>query len=212
MLHVMMMLTFWSWMMMLLMLRSIIMAHSLAHTWLLNSGASFHVTPHREWFIRYEAKPLGTIRIGDSRQCDVVGIGHVIVQFSDGSQILVQNVRNVPKLTRSLMSVEQLDDIGYKVIFSSKSFRITKGNMVIAKGNKLRLLYPLAVHQNEHLLTVTEQPMSCIGHGRLGHMSRSGMETLSRFGYLPVLTFSTFSVCEHCQYGKQTRSVHQIRS
>ena len=26
------------------------MAHSLAHTWLLESGASFHVTPHRGWF------------------------------------------------------------------------------------------------------------------------------------------------------------------
>ena len=125
------------------------MAHSLAHTWLLDSGASFHVTPHREWFTRYEAKPLGTIRIGDSRQCDVVGIGHVIVQFSDGSQILVQNVRNVPKLTRSLMSVEQLDDIGYKVMFASQSFRITKGNMVIAKGNKVGSLYPyLSIKKN----------------------------------------------------------------
>jgi hypothetical protein len=51
--------------------------------------------------------------------------------------------------------------------------------------------------------------MTCIWHGRLGHMSRTGMETLSRFGYLPALSFSNFSVCEHCQYGKQTKSVHQ---
>ena len=58
------------------------MAHSLAHTWLLDSGASFHVTPHREWFTRYDAKSLGTVRLGDSRQCDVVGIGDVMVQFS----------------------------------------------------------------------------------------------------------------------------------
>ena len=54
--------------------------------------------------------------------------------------------------------------------------------------------------------------MTCIWHGRLGHMSRSGMETWSHFGYLPMLSFSNFSVCEHCQYGKQKRSVHQIRS
>ena len=55
------------------------MAHSLAHTWLLDSGASFHVTPHREWFTRYDAKSLGTVRLGDSRQCDVIGIGDVTV-------------------------------------------------------------------------------------------------------------------------------------
>ena len=184
-------------------------AHAFAHTWLLDSGASFHVTPHREWFTRYEAKSLGTVRLGDSHQCDVIGIGDVMVQFSDGSQFTIQNVRHVLELTRSLMSVGQLDNIGFKVIFASQSFRITKGNMVIAKGNKVGSLYPLVVHQKEHLLTVTKQPMTCIWHGRLGHMSRTGMETLSHFGYLPMLSFSNFSVCEHCQYGKQTRSVHQ---
>ena len=57
------------------------MAHLLAHTWLLDCGASFHVTPHKEWFTRYEPKPLGKVRLGDSRQCDVVGIGDVMVQF-----------------------------------------------------------------------------------------------------------------------------------
>ena len=36
-------------------------AHVLSHTWLLDSGASFHVTPHKEWFIQYEAKSLGTV-------------------------------------------------------------------------------------------------------------------------------------------------------
>ena len=28
------------------------MSHSLAHTLLLDYGASFHVTPHREWFMK----------------------------------------------------------------------------------------------------------------------------------------------------------------
>ena len=43
-------------------------------------------------------------------------------------------------------------------------------------------------------------------------MSRSGMETLSCFGYLPMLSFFDFLVCELCQYSIQTRSVHRIRS
>ena len=73
-------------------------------------------------------------------------MGDVMVKFSDGSQILVQNVHHVPELTRSLMSVGKLDDFGYKVIFASKSFRITR-NMIIAKGNKVGSLYPLVVHQ-----------------------------------------------------------------
>ncbi|KAH7283219.1 hypothetical protein KP509_35G066300 [Ceratopteris richardii] len=43
-----------------------LMADSLSHTWLLDSGASFHVTRHREWFSNYAAKSLGTVRLGDS--------------------------------------------------------------------------------------------------------------------------------------------------
>ena len=105
------------------------------------------MTPHREWFTRYEAKPLGTVRLGDSHHCDVIDIGDVMVQFFDGSQFTVPNVRHVPKLTRSLLSVGQLDNIGFKVIFAAQSFHITKGNMVIAKGNKVGSLYPLVVHQ-----------------------------------------------------------------
>ena len=69
------------------------------------------------------------------------------------------------------MFVGQLDDIGYKVIFASRSFRITKGNMVTHKENKVASLHPLVVHQKEHLLIVTEQSMTCILHGRLGHVS-----------------------------------------
>ena len=55
------------------------LAHSLAHTWLLNCNALFHVTPDRELFTRYEAKPLGIVRLGGSRQCNMVGIGDVMV-------------------------------------------------------------------------------------------------------------------------------------
>ena len=29
------------------------------HDWILDSGASFHVTPHREWFTNYDAKRTG---------------------------------------------------------------------------------------------------------------------------------------------------------
>jgi hypothetical protein len=49
----------------------------------------------------------------------MIGIGDVMVQFFDGSQFILQNARHMPQLTRSLMSVGQLDDIGFKVIFAS---------------------------------------------------------------------------------------------
>ena len=29
--------------------------------WVMDSGASFHVTPHREWFTNYDAKRTGRV-------------------------------------------------------------------------------------------------------------------------------------------------------
>ena len=40
-------------------------------------------------------------------------------------------------------------------------------------------------------------------------MSLKGMEMLSRLGYLSVLNFSYFFVCEHCIYGKHACSTHK---
>ena len=40
-------------------------------------------------------------------------------------------------------------------------------------------------------------------------MSLKGMEMLSHLGYLLVLNFSNFSICEHCIYGKHVCSTHK---
>ena len=39
------------------------MVFSPSHTWLLDSSASFHVTPHREWFTCHEAKALAKVSL-----------------------------------------------------------------------------------------------------------------------------------------------------
>ena len=42
------------------------MVFSPSYRWLLDSGASFHVTRHREWLTCYEAKSFGKVRLRDS--------------------------------------------------------------------------------------------------------------------------------------------------
>ena len=109
-------------------------------------------------------------------------------------------------MTRNLISCGQLDDLGYRVDFHNQSWQITKGSMVIASGTKLGSLYPLFVSPKNSVLSVTELPNVALWHRWLGHMSRKGMETLSCSGYFPSLCFDDFPFCEHCMYGKQTRT------
>ena len=81
---------------------------------------------------------------------------------------------------------------------------------MVARGVKSSTLYMLHVSSvKDHVICVTEQPNVSLWHRWLGHMSKKGMEKLSRLGYVPAFCFSDFQVCEHCLYGKQTQSPHK---
>ena len=45
--------------------------------WMIDSGASFHFTSHREWFCEYEKYDGGDVFLGDDRRSRIVGRGKV---------------------------------------------------------------------------------------------------------------------------------------
>ena len=59
----------------------ILISGEVSHAWILDSGASLHVTPHREWFSRYE-EIVGIVTLGNSFACDIVGIGDIPMVLS----------------------------------------------------------------------------------------------------------------------------------
>ena len=76
----------------------------ISHAWILDSGASLHVTPHREWFSRYE-EIVGIVTLGKFYVCDIVGIGDIPMVLSNGMRFVIENVHHVPCLTRNLISI-----------------------------------------------------------------------------------------------------------
>ena len=72
--------------------------------WIMDSGASFHVTPHREWFTRYDAKRTGRVRLRNNFACDIKGIGDIKLKFQSGATYLLKDVCHFPDLTKSLIS------------------------------------------------------------------------------------------------------------
>jgi hypothetical protein len=41
--------------------------------WLVDSGASFHMTPHREWLCEYERYDGGNVFLGDDSTTKIIG-------------------------------------------------------------------------------------------------------------------------------------------
>ena len=97
---------------------------------------------------------------------------------------------HVPKLTKSLINSEQLDDASYTCVFRDNSWKITKGSLVVARGSKSSTLYMLHVTTVKgHVVCVAKQPSVSLWHHRLEHMSKSRMKTLYCLGYVPGFNF-----------------------
>jgi hypothetical protein len=45
--------------------------------WLIDSGASYHMTPHKEWFYEYEQYDGGDVFLGDDSTTRIVRWGRV---------------------------------------------------------------------------------------------------------------------------------------
>ena len=66
--------------------------------WVLDSGVSFHTTPHREIIENYVAGDFGKVYLVDGTTLDVVVMGDVQILLPNGSVWLLEKVRNIPNL------------------------------------------------------------------------------------------------------------------
>ena len=91
----------------------------------MDSGASFHTTPHREIIQNYVVGDFGKVYLADGTTFDVVGMGNVRILLPNGSVWLLEKVRHIPDLKRNLISVGQLDDEGHAILFVGGTLKVT---------------------------------------------------------------------------------------
>ena len=63
--------------------------------WLIDSGASFHITPNREWFYEYDKYDGGDVFLGDDRKARIIGRGKVKLKLQAGRIITLLNVLHI---------------------------------------------------------------------------------------------------------------------
>ncbi|GJX77376.1 retrovirus-related pol polyprotein from transposon TNT 1-94 [Tanacetum coccineum] len=115
---------------------------------IMDSGASFHATYCKEELERFKLRS-GKVRLADDKTLDIAGVGDVVLKTSFGTSWTLKDVRYIPGLKRRLISVGQLDEEGYHVGFGDQQWKVTKGSLVVARGNKCECLYMVEVHPEE---------------------------------------------------------------
>lgn len=72
-----------------------------SHIWILDSGASSHMTGRKDLFYHLDESHKNTVRLGDDQQMIVHGIGSIAVQLNRGEVKLIHGVKYVPSLAIS---------------------------------------------------------------------------------------------------------------
>ncbi|PKI45901.1 hypothetical protein CRG98_033700 [Punica granatum] len=151
-------------------------------------GISSYLTPPGDY---------GYVRMGNGQSCKIVGIGDVCLETELGCKLLLKKVRHVPEIRLNLISTGQLDDEGYSNEFSNGRWKLSKGLLIVARGQKTDTLYRLRARHNSGQINVVEDYPIELWHRRLGHISEKGIQILARKQSLPVKGMH-LSTCDHC--------------
>ena len=68
---------------------------SLTPRWLLDAGAAFHVTSHREWFSTFSSGSFGCMHLHGSAY-EIAGAREVCLSLPNGASYTLRHVRYVP--------------------------------------------------------------------------------------------------------------------
>ncbi|GKU93138.1 hypothetical protein SLEP1_g6763 [Rubroshorea leprosula] len=154
-------------------------------TWVVDTAASYHVTPNKDWFSSYKEGDFGYLKMGNRFEAKIVGVGDVWLETNIRSKLNLKNVRHVPKISLNLMSMGMLDDDDYLNYFSNGTWKLTKGTVVVARGKKRFSLYETQAKQCQRHINVTEVDATELWDKRLRHLSEKGLQILSKKELVP---------------------------
>ena len=143
--------------------------------------------------------------MGDDAPCKIVGMGKVKIKKRNGNQWLLKEVRHVPDLRKNLISTRQLASEGCISIFKNKTWKVIKGSLVIAKGEKVGTLYLCTGNTGSSISLASTRVDTTLWNHRLGNMSEKGMQILHKRNLLLDLKQIDLYFCENRVYGKHKR-------
>nr|GEW23088.1 hypothetical protein [Tanacetum cinerariifolium] len=98
-----------------------------AIAWWIDSGATTHVCKDGYWFKTFQPVKDGSVLyMGDEHFDPVHGKGSIALEFSFGKTVTLFNVLYVPKLRKNLVSGPVLNKYGYKQVYESDKYILSK--------------------------------------------------------------------------------------
>ena len=192
--------------------------------WLIDSGATRHMTPHKDWFV--DMKPhQGVVEFGNDEELPIVGRGTIRVVFAGRMQTM-KDVLYVPGMGCNLLSIVALDRKGFETRFRDQGVKIikTSTNKVVARGQVCHGLYQLTESNSDKAFVADEAPSGDVSeatkeremstfrrlHERLGHPGAHRLKDLHLFADgVKVVTPPPHFQCDVCDQSKMSQKINR---
>ena len=175
----------------------------------MDSGCSRHMTGDESKFAFLTKRKGGYVTFGDNSKGRIIGQGNI----GNGTSSLIESVLLVDGLKHNLLSISQLCDKGFKVIFEASHCIIKdiQNDKTIFMGHRCDNVYAINIskYDGHDRCFSSMHDQSWLWHRRLGHANMDLISQLNKDELvrgLPKINFQKNKVCEACQVGKQIKN------
>ncbi|XP_077215962.1 uncharacterized protein LOC143850616 [Tasmannia lanceolata] len=138
--------------------------------WWIDSGAPKYVCKDRSAFLNYAPVEDGKVLyMGNSSTAEVKEKGKVELEFTSGKILTLTDVYHVPDVRKNLISGSLLNKNGFKLIFESNKFVLSKGGSFVGKGYMYEGMFKMNINKINVFVYMLES--ISLWHNRLGHIN-----------------------------------------
>jgi hypothetical protein len=92
--------------------------------WILDSGATNHMSGDQDAFTEIDPRVQGTVQFGNVVVTNIVGKGSIILKCKNGENKALVGVYLISRLTTNIVSLGQLEEDGHKIMLQSGFLKI----------------------------------------------------------------------------------------
>ena len=109
--------------------------------WILDSGFTYHMCPHKEWFFKFEEVNGGVVYMGSGDVSYITKMGSIRLRNHDESIRVLTDVRYIPKLKKNFISLGALESKGLIMIIRDGVLNVISDALLVMKCTIRNNLY-----------------------------------------------------------------------
>lgn len=178
-----------------------------SNLWILDSGATEHMTSDRRKFTTLK-NYSSVVEVANSERVEVTGTGDVMLSVPEDAEgrknITLANVLYVPNLGGNLLSIGRIEERGFKIEFADGMAKIlSKSETVVLEAKRRGRLY--IVEENQPAAYITKTATNELWHRRLGHPCQNAMKNIEHSSSEEESPIVSNKPCSICIQGKMKR-------